>query len=369
MNSTICWPDKTLPVEIHCAPGILTALEIIAADGLLAIPRIGLGVGGLLLGTRGGGRIEVLRSLEIPCSHAQGPAFVLTQPEIAASLELPAADCERDEIVGWYCSKPGYSKTLAPTVLTDNDRALFDALCPERWQVALLIRPSMGKTTTAAFALRDGDSGDAVLLGASLELAWQELVAYQEPQPEAAPAAAVGMTVAQTPAITSPVSPSAPAPAFMPTPMGRSGTLFGAPGPDQTETKKSRHWPLRLLFAAIFLAILAATAFFTQSYWMPRPQIALIASSDWRGAISVLWNSEALSERDRATLVIEDGKGPLHTIHLDQAGVRAGWYQYDCRPGSVTATLLAGDLSDTVTITVKPEPPRTPYSPESEISK
>src|SRR5580698_491923 len=116
MNPSVSWSDTTLPIRIYCAPGVLTGLEMVAADGLLAIPRTGLGVGGLLLGRRTSEGIEILKTLEIPCSHAFGPAFVLTADEIGA-----AESCS-DQVVGWYCSKPH-----ASFVLGEHDRMLFAA--------------------------------------------------------------------------------------------------------------------------------------------------------------------------------------------------------------------------------------------------
>ena len=100
------WPDRTLAHSISCAPGVLTSLEILAIDGLLSMPRIGLGVGGLLLGRREQGKIEVLRSVEIPCSHALGPSFILTAAEMKTPLPLPESEEGGPaQIVGWYCSK------------------------------------------------------------------------------------------------------------------------------------------------------------------------------------------------------------------------------------------------------------------------
>ncbi len=144
----------------------------------------------------------------------------------------------------------------------------------------------------------------------------------------------------------------------------RSGTLFGVPdGPPPT--RKPRQWPKRLLIAVVLLAILAAAAYFARGYWLPKSPVALAASSDWRGLVSVIWNSEAPGRQDRAMLVIDDGSGPLHTIHLNSAEMRAGRYQLDCRPGRVTVTLLSGDLSDTAMLTARAET----YLPESGISK
>src|SRR4051812_8719109 len=102
MSSTILWSDPSLPVAIHCAPGVLTGLEMAAADGLLAMPRIGLGVGGFLLGRRGNGCLYVLQSREIACSHARGPGFALTaDEELAAKTPDPQPHEAGLEIVGW----------------------------------------------------------------------------------------------------------------------------------------------------------------------------------------------------------------------------------------------------------------------------
>src|SRR6185437_7186788 len=146
MSSSVHWPDRTLPVTISCAPGVLTSLEILAVDGLLAMPRIGLGVGGLLLGRREDGHVEVLRSVEIPCSHALGPSFILTPAEMKATVARPESDDDGPaQVVGWYCSK-----TRGNLELTEHDPRLFDSFCPEPWQALLLIHPAKGHPTKAA---------------------------------------------------------------------------------------------------------------------------------------------------------------------------------------------------------------------------
>jgi hypothetical protein len=266
MNPNIHWPDETLPVQIYCALGVLTRLEMLAADGLLAIPRTGLGVGGLLLGRRRNEGVEILGTAEISCSHALGPAFVLTPEEIAASSALAE---DTAELVGWYCSKPAFSKAHSPNA-TERDLALFDALCPEPWHVVLLIRPSLGKTTTAAFGLRASrDHGSAILMGAPKELAWQELAAFQVSEPDDK----VGQAVPPARSSEPRPRPAEFAPPEIPIPMPQTGTLFGIPD-TTTEAVKPSRWPRRPLIAAILLALLSATAFFTRSYWMPQPPIA-----------------------------------------------------------------------------------------------
>lgn len=278
MKNTISWPDKSLPAGIYCGQSVLYGLEMAAADGLLAMPHTGLGVGGLLVGKRGNQRIDILRNVEIPCSHALGPAFRLT-PEEVASAAGPTwrEDGDDDyELVGCYWSRP--NGRLTPT---ESDHALFQSLCSEPWQVALVIRPSLGGETMAAFGYRG--SGNKLVLGAPHELVGLEKAAVVEletpetaadPREEVAPE--IVREIAREDKTPTPVEEpefreaagGAPDP-VVPVPMPQSGILFG--GSDVADkTKKTRRWAMRLLVVAILLAILAATAFLTRAYWLPR---------------------------------------------------------------------------------------------------
>jgi proteasome lid subunit RPN8/RPN11 len=265
MNPPVYWPDESLPLAIYCAPGVLAGLEILATDGLLAIPRTGLGIGGLLLGRQSGRRLEILKAIAIPCSHAMGPSFVLTPEEIAEAKASEDGVGEGCALVGWYCSKPN-----GRMALSENDEALFDALCAERGQVALLIRPRLGYVTLAAFALRgDGQNGDRFRLGTEGELVAPEKVAGPEPEPEAGdgvPAVQVApLPVAPEPA----AAEQRPAVPFMPQVMPYRGTLFGV----DLEPKK-RSWLRLFLWVLILLAILSAAAVYLTRIYLPASGIS-----------------------------------------------------------------------------------------------
>jgi hypothetical protein len=268
MNPPVYWPDKSLPLAIYCAPGVLTGLEILATDGLLAMPRTGLGIGGLLLGRQSGERLEILRSVAIPCSHAMGPSFVLTPEEIAevkASENAVDGECA---LVGWYCSKPN-----GRMALSESDEALFDALCGERGQVALLIRPSLGNVTLATFALRgDGRNGDRFQLGTQGELVTPETTPVpEEPDLTAEPVAPLVETAPPEAAReTAPerLEPLAEEEQWAMPVMPRGGPLFGA-----GVEKKKRRWLRRLLWMVILLVILAAAAYLT-IYYLPESGIS-----------------------------------------------------------------------------------------------
>jgi len=258
MSSPVQWPDQTLPATISCAPGLLTSLEILAMDGLLAMPRIGLGVGGLLLGRREEGKIEVLRSVEIPCSHALGPSFILTGAEMKAIVALPESDDEEPaQVVGWYCSK-----TQGHLGLTEHDHRLFDSFCPEPWQVLLLIHPAKGHPTKAAFGFRQERH---FIPGEWFDLAWQELSGFEKtPRAKPAPKAAAAAAVAPA-AVAPPPPPIQEEPEVVPVAMPSTGTLFGNPGPPgegprpvrPKKQKPRRPWKQNLIFVGVLLVVLA----------------------------------------------------------------------------------------------------------------
>jgi proteasome lid subunit RPN8/RPN11 len=274
MDSPVYWPDESLPLAIYCAPGILTGLEAQAIDGLLAMPRTGLGIGGLLLGRQSGKRLEILKTVAISCSHAMGPSFVLTPEELAeakASEEGVDGECG---LVGWYCSKPN-----GRMVLSENDEALFDALCGDRGQVALLIRPKLGYVTLATFALRgDGQDGDRFRLGAQGDLVAPEKITDSEPElaagdgvaaVEAAPQPLVPELPLEEPSSDAMVTAEErPAIRFMP----RDGTLFGV---RLEETpKRGPSLARRLLWVFILLAALAAATGYLTRIYLPASGIS-----------------------------------------------------------------------------------------------
>jgi hypothetical protein len=275
MNPPVYWPDESLPLPIYCAPGVLAGLEILATDGLLAMPRTGLGIGGLLLGRQSGERLEILKTIEIFCSHAMGPSFVLTPEEIAEAKASEDGLGEECALVGWYCSKPN-----GRMVLSENDETLFDALCGERGQVALLIQPRLGHITLAAFAFRgDGRNGDRFRLGAQGELVAPEKVADPEQEPEAGDVVPA-VEAAPQPVVPEPVAPEPVVVAqelrpvrLMPQVISQGGTLFGV-RVEQAPKNKRRSLPRRLLWMFLLLAILAAVGGYLTRIYLPASGIS-----------------------------------------------------------------------------------------------
>jgi hypothetical protein len=145
-----------------------------AVEAAKSPPRVGLGIGGLLLGERAGAQVRILESIELPCSHAFGPAFILTASEKAKGRER-VETVTTLQVVGWYCSR-----TRGELELTAEDLALYRELFPAEWQITLLLRTDGDEPVKAAFFFTD-QKGD---LARGVE---QELSVPNPPEPEPAP--------------------------------------------------------------------------------------------------------------------------------------------------------------------------------------
>ena len=68
---------------IECAPEVMEAVRAAVIEGYFRLVRGGLEVGGLLLGRRDGETLHVAASRPIPCQHAYGPTFTLSNSDLA----------------------------------------------------------------------------------------------------------------------------------------------------------------------------------------------------------------------------------------------------------------------------------------------
>lgn len=391
MNTFVRWPDKTLPAAISFKPGVLTGLEMAAGEGLMAMPKgPGLGIGGLLIGCRDEGRIEIHKALAIHCSHSEGPGFVLTADEVEVAGkhgENAAAEDEESEVVGWYCSRaPGHS-------LSEQDRAMFDALCPDEWQTAFVLWPSRTNPTTGAFGFRQAGPGGGFLLGETKELAWQELSAFEQkplvgrtnlkaverspaptsgnvkPKPAATAVAHTAPPALQTnrPPVPKPQVTAESRSIAAPVPVPAFAVAAAPRGP-----RRIRRIVL-LSLALITLIGLLATAFFvTRRAWIPPTEVNLGAFADSTGRVWLLWNPEGVAGvQIPATLVVTDSSGKPKNNHLSEKELAGGMFEVDCQPGAVTASFIAtigkGSLSDSATTRVPA--PESPQLDGIEISK
>jgi hypothetical protein len=360
-----------------------------ARDGLLAAPRVGVGVGGLLLGTREGGRTRIVDSIEIACCHSGGPSFKLTPEEMQQAREMMAEAGEitrktRIAVIGWYCSK-----TRGDAVLNEFDQQFHDELFPQAWQIALMLRPNAAEPMRAVFYFRDETGvvsrgveseveewarpaeGDAIAVAAAEQReAGPAEIKVVEP-----PARAAAKVIEMSPP-PRPVESTLPAANARPqettladiigagavegeTPLrprpAAAADLFGVPillsEPPQN-TKKQ----LIIGVGAAALVLIAGGAWFTRPSWTPAPPVNL-SSSELNGDLLIRWNADAVKGIDHGTMYIADGSGkPPETVALDHFQLGSGLLNYKLKTKQATATLDAGSLHERTAWFAPPAP-------------
>jgi len=397
MKDSVLLSEPESPLRVEYSRAAMEEIRGRARDGLMAAPRVGVGVGGLLLGVREGGRTRIVDSLEIPCCHSGGPSFKLTSEEMQQAREMMAEASDitattRVAVVGWYCSK-----TRGDAVLNEFDRQFHDELFPDAWQIALVLRPSAAEPMRAVFYFRDeagavnrgvesevdqwaspAESDASVAAGKNGEAGSAEVARgearpgeIRAVEPPARPAAKV---IEMSPP---PRSPDPPPPALSTRPQETTlADIIGAGAVEAGAPVRSRAanadlfgqaaFPPRpksnskLIVAGVVAAVVVLAtggAWFTRDSWLPIPPVNL-TSSDVDGKLLIRWNPEALKAMDHGTMYISDGSGkPPESVPLDRFQLGSGLLNYTLKTKQVTATLDAGSVHER---TVWFAPPTTP---------
>lgn len=366
-----------------------------ARDGLLAAPRVGMAVGGLLLGVREKSRIRLLDSVELPCSHSTGPSFNLTPEEKQQSRELVAeanllSNSSKVGVIGWYCSK-----TRGDAVLSESDLSLFAELFPGSGQLALVLRPDVTESMRAVFFFRD-DNG-AVVKGLECEVdEWSPAPQAAEPEPEIdAEAEGADVPVEMVPEPPKVVEIRQPPPkveeqvvaasvavptqtklqdviglSAVDTPVrrpveNRSAMFSAAPVLLPAPKPLSRLRIAILTTAAVFA--LGLMAYWTQDFWVPRPALNL-TFTQLDGSLLIHWDPEALRGVDHASMYVNDGGQRVPSvIPLDRLQLTSGLLSYTPKSNRVTAKLDTGKTS-AFNSWLAPEQPK-PEEAKAEDSK
>lgn len=389
----IWWEGSGSSVQAGYSPEALEKVRRRVIDGLLALPKVGMGVGGLLLGTREEGwqgeasRVAILDSVEIPCSHAAGPAFVLTPEEIAGAAETSRS--HGDDVVGIYVGKPRSGGGLTP-----QDAELFDRLCPGAGKLAVVMVPSMVRPTRLSVYVRDVGGQVSLFVDKDLPV-WTP-----GPETQAADDAFADLALEMAPAAKPETAPAPPAfeeepliappkpaplpmndvarprsvqrPADAPPPLpprDQAAILAYSPTFGYVEPKSGGGMKigLAILGVALLLGALAgAWIAWGRDYFLPRPPLKLdVAESS--GHIFIRWNAEAVAGLDEGALLINDG-GKLMTIPLDGAALGRGAFGFERASERVTATLRIGDKREYASFEAPPPKPAPDPAPEAEES-
>jgi hypothetical protein len=324
------WNDPDLPAPLAFAPEAMEQIRRLTLDGLLSLPRVGAGVGGLLLGKQEPGRVSVLDSVPIPCAHAFGPSFRLTDRELGEAAALAPSD-HRLSVVGLY-----WSKTRGVADLNDDDRKLFNSLCPESWQVMLLVLPNIEVSSGSVYAR--GPDG-SVTGGLQLPIPRIDAPAAA-PEPEADPITEPKPEVAAVPPAAAPIPPS-------------DITLFASALPVRSSLLSRLKWAAAIALlagsgAGAFLIRDRLPSFDALMHGELSPPKLDLRSFDSRGQLIIEWNRKAVRGIDSGFLSLQDGT-ESRTIGLSGPQLHSGTFRYDRKTGHVTAVLRAGRVQDAVT--------------------
>lgn len=199
------WTNTEGPLRIEYTKNAIEEIRRRADAAFRALPRIGMGAGGALLGERRALTLTIQQALPLPCAHSKGPSFQLTAGERAHCRTLLPAQ----GVLGWYCSKP-----RGPLELSPADHELFQELFPGGWKIVLVVQPSLVDDMRAAVFFRAGD-GEILRMGERVFEAWNGTGPVETLVEAPAPARRAAIVMAAAEAVTAapvaePVAPAKP---------------------------------------------------------------------------------------------------------------------------------------------------------------
>jgi proteasome lid subunit RPN8/RPN11 len=373
---TLLWTAPDCPYRVTILAPVLNEIRIHAVESFYSVPRGGVEIGGVFFGVREAESLHIRAHRPIPCQYSTGPSFTLSvQDELGLSGVLDKAADDPDLAgmfpVGWY-----HSHTRSEIFLSPADLKLYNEFFPDRWQIAMVLRPANLKPTRAGFFFRDrwgAVKSDACVEELTLEPPTFGLAVIEG---VAVPARQAAAPVTVVPAVALPPLPKvAPTPAppvvIEPAPLvaavaASSGVVIAVPPPEPVavppaeevavsepsapveiglpsflaepkfvDSRRNRRiWAqvavIFLLFAAVGGAVL--------KWGRPsKPSDLGLETYDINGSFLIRWDrdSSVIRNAKRASLEIQDG-GEKTPIELTSTELAAGGYGYMRRTGQVS---------------------------------
>jgi hypothetical protein len=138
----------------ECPRALLESMATEAMEGFTKLPSGGPELGGVLYGTKTGNRVRILANRAIPCEHAHGPAFTLSEHDQEGLENLLGETSERNVglvPVGWYHT--AYQE-LRPAA---GSAALHNRWFPEPWQLVMVLRRERRRPVRVGMFQRDAN--------------------------------------------------------------------------------------------------------------------------------------------------------------------------------------------------------------------
>jgi proteasome lid subunit RPN8/RPN11 len=149
------WETALCPFTIDFVPDKLDEIRVAVVDGLYAVPRGGVEIGGVLFGTREDGRLLIRDFRKIETEYLTGPSFELSREDLAGLRKILEGTKFTDATVGpvgWF-----HSHTRSGIQLSEKDLEFHREFFPEPWQVALVLKPDkLGKVRAGYFFRQAG---------------------------------------------------------------------------------------------------------------------------------------------------------------------------------------------------------------------
>jgi proteasome lid subunit RPN8/RPN11/DNA-directed RNA polymerase subunit RPC12/RpoP len=148
------WRIPQCPFLIECSPAVLDQIRLEVERGR-NLPGGERETGGVLFGLHDPNRIRILACKPLPCEHAMGAGFVLSEKDeqrLAHLISAPATDPELNglEPLGWY-----HSHIRSKILLSERDRQIHSRYFAAPHQIALVIHPRSDAPARAGFFFQE----------------------------------------------------------------------------------------------------------------------------------------------------------------------------------------------------------------------
>ena len=326
------WSVPETPLAVECSVVVLDELRAAAMEGLQALLRGGLEMGGVLFGTAGQNRVRIVAWRPIACEHAQGPTLALSQKDridLARLLETAGSDLSLRGLdpVGWFVSH-----TRSAVCLTASDVEVYSTFFPSRRQVTLVLRPEKAGSCRAGFFVRDEDGrvrSDASYREFSIEPADHAPAVH----PPVRTPASVPPPIPKPDPVPEALAPPRPAPRALP-----SLPPLPPRAPSRAATGSSRSkWLWALL---ISVALIGGAVFYFLEFWRPDRSFSLQVA-DHNGQLSFEWDKTSPSiQGARGSSIEVTDNGATQRFPLTSDQLQAGTFSYARHSGTVSARMM-----------------------------
>ena len=340
---------------------VIEGIRLRVTDSFLSIPRGGLELGGVLLGTIDGNTVTIEAHREFQIEYLSGPSFILSQTD-RERLAVFIAGLHKDpelanfEVVGWY-----HSHTRSEMFLSEEDIGIYNEFFPDAHQVALVVKPFKFDPAQFGFFFREQDgslnSASSYAVFAAGPTARDAMAADEEPRT----ASPVRMEPADVPVNGQPL-PVQPFPDAVPYRSLRS--------------RRRHHQRWAVAAAALLFAALASLLWFGGSPTIPdEPAAALSMRLSGSGEqINIIWDGSSVPVQNAAygELNIFDDGHQSANLKLSPQELTRGTATYVRQSGNVEVRMRIvadGSPIEEVAYFVGPEPERNRAGAPPEVSR